>query len=211
MIVPNQFKSLLNDYLAQCTRPLSYADCDYIADHTGAHYSHGETRWCFWFDDCDMVIKIPRFDGGRDFDYCARELHNYKKGCEYRIERILLPIEFVGEFGACKVYLQPRFTSDHENLPSHNMKNLREKLGAIPNRSKALQKSINNLYDWTDREWYARVLQLYGKKFLKSFEKFSREVRLNDLHDGNIGWRNGKPIILDYAGYCGRNNVDFSI
>ena len=91
------------------------------------------------------------------------------------------------------------------------MKDLREKLGAIPNRSKALQKSINNLYDWTDREWYARVLQLYGKKFLKSFEKFSQEVRLNDLHDGNIGWRNGKPIILDYAGYCGRNNVHFSI
>ena len=86
-----------------------------------------------------------------------------------------------------------------------------KKLNNIPNRSKALYRSMSNLYDWVDREWYARVLQLYGKKFLSSFEKFSKEVKLNDLHDANIGWRNGRPIILDYAGYCGRNNVELSI
>ena len=150
MTLPNQFSSLLNEYLTQTHQPLSFDDCEYIAEQTGAQFSHGETRWCFWFDDCDMVIKIPRFDGGRDFDYCARELHNYEKACVYRVERILLPIEFVGEFGACKVYLQPRFTSDHGNMPPCKRKALREKLGTIPNRSRALHNSISNLYDWTD-------------------------------------------------------------
>ena len=62
-----------------------------------------------------------------------------------------------------------------------------------------------------DDTWYARVLQLYGKKFLASFEQFSNEVQLNDLHNGNIGWRNGRPIILDYAGYQGHRNVQLSI
>lgn len=211
MTIPNQFSSLLNEYLAQTHEPLSFDDCEYIADRTGAHLAHGETRWCFWFDDCDMVIKIPRFDHGRDFDYCQRELHNYEKARIYRVERILLPIEYIGEYGAVRVYLQPRFTYSHDDMNPGKHNTLRKKLNNIPNRSKVLARSLNNLYSWVDREWYARVLQLYGKKFLYSFEKFSRDARLNDLHDGNIGWRNGRPIILDYAGFCGRNNVDLSV
>ena len=211
MTIPNQFSSLLNEYLTQTHQPLSFDDCEYIAEQTGAQFFHGETRWCFWFDDCDMVIKIPRFDGGRDFDYCARELHNYEKACVYHVERILLPIEYIGEYGAVSVYLQPRFTYAHDDMGIGKRNALRKKLNNIPNRSKALYRSLSNLYDWVDREWYARVLQLYGKKFLFSFEKFSKEVKLNDLHNGNIGWRNGRPIILDYAGYCGRNNVELSI
>ena len=211
MTIPNQFSSLLNEYLTQTHEPLSFDDCEYIAERTGAHLAHGETRWCFWFDDCDMVIKIPRFDNGRDFDYCQRELHNYEKARIYRVERILLPIEYIGEYGAVRVYLQPRFTYSHDDMSDGKHNTLRKKLNNIPNRSKVLARSLNNLYSWVDREWYARVLQLYGKKFLASFEKFSRDARLNDLHDGNIGWRNGRPIILDYAGYCGRNNVSLSI
>ena len=211
MTIPNQFSSLLNEYLTLTHEPLSFDDCEYIAERTGAHFSHGETRWCFWFDDCDMVIKIPRFDGGRDFDYCQRELHNYEKARIYRVERILLPIEYIGEYGAVSVYLQPRFTYSHDDMSAGKHNTLRKKLNNIPNRSKVLASSLNNLYSRVDREWYARVLQLYGKKFLASFEKFSRDARLNDLHDGNIGWRNGRPIILDYAGYCGRNNVSLSI
>lgn len=211
MTIPNQFSSLLNEYLTLTHEPLSFDDCEYIAERTGAHLAHGETRWCFWFDDCDMVIKIPRFDGGRDFDYCQRELHNYEKARIYRVERILLPIEYIGEYGAVRVYLQPRFTYSHDDMSDGKHNTLRKKLNNIPNRSKVLARSLNNLYSWVDREWYARVLQLYGKKFLASFEKFSRDARLNDLHDGNIGWRNGRPIILDYAGYCGRNNVSLSI
>ena len=211
MTIPNQFSSLLNEYLTQTHEPLSFDDCEYIAERTGAHLAHGETRWCFWFDDCDMVIKIPRFDNGRDFDYCQRELHNYEKARIYRVERILLPIDYIGEYGAVRVYLQPRFTYSHDDMSDGKHNTLRKKLNNIPNRSKVLARSLNNLYSWVDREWYARVLQLYGKKFLASFEKFSRDARLNDLHDGNIGWRNGRPIILDYAGYCGRNNVSLSI
>ena len=211
MTVPKRFYSLLNDYLTQTHEPLSSADCEYIADETGARFSHGETRWCFWFDDCDMVIKIPRFDCGRNFDYCQRELHNYEKARAYNVERILLPIQYIGEYGAVSVYLQPRFSYSHDDMSVSNGNALRKKLNNIPRRSKALSNSLNNLYSWVDREWYARVLQLYGKKFLASFEKFSVEAKLNDLHDGNIGWRNGRPIILDYAGYCGRYNVDLSI
>ena len=85
----------------------------------------------FWFDDCDMVIKIPRFDGGRDFDYCARELHNYEKACVYRVERILLPIEYIGEYGAVSVYLQPRFTYAHDDMGIGKRNALRKKLNNI--------------------------------------------------------------------------------
>lgn len=210
MTIPNQFSSLLNEYLTQTHEPLSFDDCEYIAERTGAHLSHGETRWCFWFDDCDMVIKIPRFDHGRNFDYCMRELHNYEKARAYNVERILLPIEYIGEYGSVSVYLQPRFTYSHDDMSARDSRVLREKLNNIPRRSKVLSSSLNNLYSWVDREWYARVLQLYGKKFLASFEKFSVEAKLNDLHNGNIGWRNGRPIILDYAGYQGHKNVELS-
>lgn len=189
--------------------PLNYHDCSEIARRLRCNFANGETRWCFWFENVDEVIKIPRFDGDRDFDYCKRELHNYALARQYRVEAVLLPIRYVGCFGGSDIYVQPKFTYANSDMNRNQHKELKKKLGSA-RESRAMRRSWNKLYYCMDDTWYARVLQLYGKKFLASFEKFSNDAKLNDLHNGNIGWRNGRPIILDYAGYQGHKNVQLS-
>lgn len=189
--------------------PLTYHDCCEITRRLNCNFANGETRWCFYYDNVDEVIKIPRFDGDRNYDYCKRELHNYKLAQQYRVEAVLLPIRYIGCFGGSDIYIQPKFTYSNSDMNLNQRKALKQKLGSARN-SRIMRKSWNKLYYCMDDAWYARVLQLYGKKFLASFEKFSNEAQLNDLHNGNIGWRNGRPIILDYAGYQGHNNVHLS-
>jgi hypothetical protein len=49
----------------------------------------------------------------------------------------------------------------------------------------------------------ASALTLYGKRAVKEFCEFVIEERINDLHESNVGFLNGKPILIDFCGYWG--------
>ena len=70
---------------------------------------------------------------------------------------------------------------------------------------KIYRKSHENAYDGCriSNEWYARAYQIYGKQFMRKFERFTRDKRIGDLHDSNVGYLGKMPIILDFAGYHG--------
>jgi hypothetical protein len=51
--------------------------------------------------------------------------------------------------------------------------------------------------------WMASALTLYGKRAVKEFCEFVIEERINDLHESNVGFLNGKPILIDFCGYWG--------
>lgn len=52
-----------------------------------------------------------------------------------------------------------------------------------------------------DSLWASVALSLYGKFAVKQLCDFIQKYRINDLHRGNIGFYNSKPIILDFCGY----------
>lgn len=52
-----------------------------------------------------------------------------------------------------------------------------------------------------DSLWSRMVISIYGKKMCKSLCDFIRENKINDLHCHNLGYKNNKPIILDFSGY----------
>lgn len=52
-----------------------------------------------------------------------------------------------------------------------------------------------------DGLWASVALSLYGKFAVKQLCDFIQKYRINDLHRGNIGFYNSKPIILDFCGY----------
>lgn len=160
----------------------------------------GATRWCFVFPDDDFVYKIPRFYSV-SYDYCAREVHNYNLAKEYRVERILLKIEHVITLeNGISIYKQQKFDFDDYDASRLFIDKIANKCesttGEIPKKSRfhCYDSDINYL-------WYSRMIQLYGKKFARSFERFSKAAKVNDLHTANIGWKNDKPIILDYGGF----------
>ena len=70
---------------------------------------------------------------------------------------------------------------------------------------KIYRKSHENAYDGyrISNAWYARAYQIYGKQFMRKFERFTRQHRIGDLHNSNVGYLGQMPIILDFAGYHG--------
>lgn len=59
-----------------------------------------------------------------------------------------------------------------------------------------------------DSLWASVALSLYGKFAVKRLCDFIQKNRINDLHRGNIGFYNFKPIILDFCGYENYENSD---
>lgn len=161
--------------------------------HTGA------TRGCFTCPDWNYVIKFDLYKNGT---YCQTELRNYEKAKFYRVEQVLLPVERHAILdNGIEIYFQTPYTSCYKNCPKDVAQELEKAKGAM-NAKLFHQICASMNYDIADR-WVARVVQLYGKKFLKSFQEWRKECEVNDLHRGNIGFLGNRPIILDYAGYHG--------
>lgn len=165
----------------------------------------GETRYAVIFKHENFVLKIPRYGYCKE-DYCQAEICAYESAKKFRVERILLPIELYHTTSTgIAIYKQPKYsfsTSDGAyNRDYDTYLNHRN----TPHRQPIVRRVTSQCYDGNriSRQWMARVLQLYGKKFCRSFEAWTIENQVNDLHNSNTGWLDNKPIILDYAGYRG--------
>ena len=167
--------------------------------------SSGETRYAVVFKHDNFVLKIPRYGYCKE-DYCQAEIRAYESAKAYRVERILLPIELYHTTSTgIAVYKQPKYsfsTSDGDYNCNYDVYLNRRN---IPAHRPIVRKITDECRDGDriSRRWMARVLQLYGKKFCRSFEAWTMENNVNDLHNSNTGWLDNKPIILDYAGYRG--------
>lgn len=178
----------------------SYGSLEYIAKKLGAELHNGATRWAFVFKKHRIVFKFPRFNR-TDLDYCEIELNNYNIAKEYRVERALLPLEFMGKTSCgLPIYCQPMYTKSYGDTHYKEIHILERKMGRLT-RSSTIDKIQEGMYSSPSRIWTARATQIYGKAFMKSFEAWSHRCEVNDLHSGNIGWLGKMPIIIDYAGY----------
>ena len=177
-------------------------DCDYIykiAERLGCEANYGATRLVLIFPKHGWVIKIPY--GGRD--YCAQEVQSYCTAVKYGVEKLLLSIEKVGETAhGIPLYIQPMYKTSVSDMNLRDRNRVHRLCEKTTNFS-TIAKIRRGCYYGPESEWIIRATQLYGKRFMRSFEKWTKEFRVNDLHNANIGYINGyRPVLVDYAGYC---------
>lgn len=176
---------------------------DLISAHEGLDFAYGATRLCVFDKSWDFVLKISR---AGSMDYNKMEADNYETAKKYHVERLLLPTTLCyTTANGMDIYRQPRYTISHWDALENDYARVLERRYGNLVRHQRVRKIRNRCYCGSriDGYWMARVLQLYGKKFCKSFEMFTQECQINDLHEANLGWKDGRPIILDYAGYRG--------
>ena len=185
--------------------PTREIDYDTICDFANSYdlcFDSGETRYCLFQPHWDKVLKIPRFDNVED-DYGAIEVANYNRACDLGINRIFLWTAFLTTLDSgCPIYVQTKFSTDHANMNSYRKL---EKLTPNCLRHKICEIARDGMYQShrINRLWFARAYQIYGKRFMRIVEEFTKEYRIGDLHAHNLGWLGKQPIILDFAGYHG--------
>lgn len=173
-----------------------------IAEKLGAKLHSGATRWAFVFAKHQMVVKFPKYDE-TDEDYCEIEVANYNRAKEFRVEKCLLPVEYVGSTKTdIPVYIQPMYTTSLDRLDYAVRHKWQEKAEKI-HRSPIVNKVRDGCHYAPNQFWIERAIQIYGKAFMKSFQEWSKACKVNDLHSSNVGFLRKQPIIIDYAGYHG--------
>lgn len=181
--------------------PAHKIDSDYIheiAVQLGCQANYGATRLVLIFPKYGWVIKMPY---GRH-DYCAQEVQSYRTAVEYGVEKLLLPIEKVGVTAhGIPLYIQPMYRTSVNDMNRHDCNKIQQLCQKTTCRY-TIAKIRQGCYCSPESNWVSRATQLYGKKFMRSFEKWTKEFRVNDLHNANIGYINGyRPVLVDYAGY----------
>ena len=193
---------LLNGSLVD--KQIGYDDLWEFCRSHGLEMFSGETRYCIASKDWDFVLKISRFDNVRD-DYNAIEFANYENACKLGIEKIFLKMWKFGTLDCgLDIYAQVRYSFAHSGIDNKKERKMRKQTDKI-RFCKIYRKSHENAYDGyrISNEWYARAYQIYGKQFMRKFERFTRDKCIGDLHDSNVGYLGKMPIILDFAGYHG--------
>ena len=182
-----------------------------------AHYfkpfkhDSGASKGVLIFKDLGFVIKIPyimydgyelygaSYQGNDDWDYCSQEVNRYTMAEEEGLQEVFLKTEYLTSVNRHPIYIQPLATilkdlngeeySYHKSCSSQDDKNSADSINLA-----------NNFYD-IHEVWDGEVYNKYGKDFYIKLKTFIKNISINDLRTANVGYWNGNPVLVDYAGY----------
>lgn len=135
------------------------------------------------------------------WDYCAVEVERYAVAEEDGFAKFFAKTELYGRVADFHpVYVQEKCIcyddGGYKSFPS----------------SEASKKYSEKHYSWDAKDfkgmrclpddWVGRAIDLYGVEEVEAFLIYLREMRISDLHIGNIGYTfDGRPVLIDYSGF----------
>lgn len=156
---------------------------DYIEPFTGCCFLGEHFK-----DYCETEIAI--------LDYIASEYEN--------LEPFFCNLEKVGVYYGVPVYKQSKVTvientefacfdinSSSKTQYSKEYNSLRTNCNTYESRY---------MFNKLNAIWLINVVSLYGANTLRDLLDFIYH-NINDLHEGNYGWIDNKPVIFDFAGF----------
>lgn len=174
-----------------------------ISDYV--HYSYGASRLVLWDDEYDYVVKIATESCFER--YCVHEVEVYEAAIEEGIDDY---------FGACACYIEPIYEIEQPGIYVMEFLDGNEEqvidsaylhgYEAYCADNKLDKESYDSMdsYD-NERDDEEEVLNYLkapmGYDILKKFNSFLSRWHINDLHSGNMLYKNGQLVICDYAGW----------
>ena len=165
--------------------------------------TEGASKLCLVFKEEDFVIKWSNDDR---YDESIKEAELYQKAKEKNLEKFFPETEIFAEINGITFIRQEKISFSCSGLPNHKKRKYCDmtKTGSDKVVSKMAhefkaaapryRRNLNTL-------WAKMALVLYGKKTCKALCDFIVVNHINDLHEDNIGYKNDRPLILDFAGY----------
>ena len=132
------------------------------------------------------------------WDYCEVEATRYCRAEEAKVEEVFAKTEWIGDVHNYPIYIQERCCMFREETSSNQNK--------YDSRTRADYEKVNTLrekYDFhsIDDDWMLDFLIYYGEEMFKRLADFIFNENIYDLHNGNIGYRKGRPCLVDYSSY----------
>ena len=163
----------------------------------------GASKICLIFPGVPFVIKWST----GDFGEAMKEVSIYQDAIQFHLEKFfprtehlvtIKAVDFVLQekidcaVGECSRYQEQKFDRIGKTASIKIMRKM----------EKEFQKASGGGWGRSlDARWAKVALVIYGKRACKTLCDFIVKHNINDLHENNIGYKNGKPIILDFSGY----------
>ena len=207
------------DFLSECELDSDLSEDDFydkIISHLpkdiSYKYDNGVTKVVIIFPGADYVIKIPftgewgyddddnaiffEFKSGSEcvpWDYCQGEVEKYELAENEEIEQFFAKTECIGHLHGHPIYIQERA----------------EILGKIDGHQYPLEKRTpiktkcrEQGFRCFDANWAVDLFEYCeGEEGTFNAVMHFATQYLSDLHCDNIGYINGRPVLVDYAGY----------
>lgn len=180
-------------------------------------FESGASKLVIIPDDRDYVIKIP-FNGGYQWDwdndryffepfngadddgdgndYCAAEMKLYDRAVEEGYAEFFVAVEYAGDINGYPIYTQKRVKDFCKYISDEEQKSY----SSATSRTSLNSTHIGRLPYY----WAAACLTVFEEDLQKfnAFIDFLRRTDIiKDLHTGNLGFLNNKPVIVDYGGW----------
>lgn len=186
---------------------LSEGSADWLFDDVeDFYYDAGCTRGCFipMTDYADIVLKF-NFDNVSD-DYCEAEVRHFKRAKLHGLDDIFTKMVKIGTRDGIDVYACERVseTSTHYGDVSPQLSRYLRKTTFSEGEDKKYPVGVFRNIEY----WLKEFVRYYGAKKYFDFVKFIKEEGINDLHGGNVGYINNRPVVFDYGGFYEGDDED---
>lgn len=205
-ITPETFFKTLKAFIDEhkiCLDEVVFDDVEYRYDnveplfhmHGLAIFCYGATKGAFIpHDDCNFVFK---FDfAGLDEEYCHREADIYQSAEIEGLDRYFAKTQFYDVVGHAPIFMQEYVGESCWDVGTALIKD-----EDIKKAKTAISKTSYDAVDELPYHWILNFIKLYGEKEFLRLCLFLEEEGINDLHEKNVGYIDGRPVLFDYSGY----------
>lgn len=174
--------------------------------YTSAHHTDGYTRTNMEHHYSDAEIYFTDFTGAEFreesgcWDYCAVEVCLYEEAKKAGVEKFFAKTECIGYVGNLDhpIYKQELCKTYDDNYYSN-----RSYYNNRTNKDYDKVSSIRSTIDFQDANdnWVLDAALYFGEELMAKFAQFCFDWSIEDLHDGNIGYIDSRPCLIDYSSY----------
>lgn len=166
--------------------------------------SRGASKECIIFKNEPFVIKWCKYHHQDD---AVKEVQIYERAMQAGVAKFFPPTATLCRHNGLTFIVQAKVDCsvndcDYQTMNRYNERYYTASPKIMAKIQKCMYKAAGGEYARTlNHTWMRAALVLYGKRAVKDLCDFIIAERINDLHESNIGWKDGKPIILDFCGY----------
>ena len=168
--------------------------------------ANGCSKLCIIDNEAGFVLK---WSTDLNYNEMAKEYKYYQKAVECGIECFFPKTEILTEVNGITIFVQEKVDTLLNDMNYRKRENLRNKHQKTV-KEYFVRKVRGDFYASPAFDWVVVAISIYGKNRVKELCKFTREHKINDLHDANVGFNGNYPVILDFSGYH-QNDDDYSL
>ena len=135
------------------------------------------------------------YECGSDWDYCENEIIIYREAQRRGVEEYFVELEYIGSINQHPIYIQKKVNEIFSQDRDRNSYSKKDE-----DASKRYC-SLNNVRCF-NACWITDFINYYSEEAFLDLSYFLEEMRIMDLHGGNLGYmEDGRPVIFDWGGF----------